>query len=220
VALTHGRIVRGDTLAAREATAADPVLAPGPSHAQARRVAREAADGHVEAAAVIERATARAAAMLAEAEVSVATAAARMAREAQELEAAKLAAAWVGLRAREERTAERDLDRAVSMATALAERLLGASLEVDPTKIVLLAKHALAEARGARRATVEAHPDDAAALAKDLAVLGFPADALDIRPNAALARGDLTLHTDLGILDAKLPARLEHLAAALRDALR
>jgi flagellar biosynthesis/type III secretory pathway protein FliH len=220
VALTHGRVVRGDTEAARGATASDPVLAPGPSRAQARRVAREAADGHVEAAAVLDRATALASAVLADAQSAVAAAAAKAAHEARENEAAKLAAAWLALHARQERVAERDLDRAVSMAAALAERLVGASLEIAPAKIALLAKQALAEARGARRAVIEAQPEDAATLARHVAELGFPPDAIEVRPNATLARGDLALHTDLGILDAKLPARLEHLAAALRDALR
>jgi flagellar biosynthesis/type III secretory pathway protein FliH len=220
VALSHGRIVRRDTEAALGATAADPVVAPGPSRAQARRVAREAADGHVEAAAVLERATARAAALLADAQASVAKASAKAAQEAQENEAAKLAAAWLALRAREEQIAERDLDRAVSLAAALAERLVGASLEVAPATIALLAKQALTEARGARRAVIDAHPDDAAMLLRHVSELGFPVDAIEVRSNAALARGDLSLHTDLGILDAKLPARLEHLAAALRDALR
>jgi flagellar biosynthesis/type III secretory pathway protein FliH len=220
VALTHGRIVRRDTEAAVRATAADPVLMPGPSRAQAHRIAREAADGHAEAAAVIERATTSAATIMAEAQAAVTTAAARAAHEARENEAAKLAAGWLALRAREERVAERDLDRTVSMAAALAERLVGASLDVAPAKIALLAKQALAEARGARRIVIDAHPEDAATLSRHVSELGFPADAIEVRPNAALARGDLTLHTDLGILDAKLPARLEHLAAALRDALR
>jgi flagellar biosynthesis/type III secretory pathway protein FliH len=220
VALTAGHIVRGDTVAAGEAVPSAPVIRPGPSPAQARRVAREAADGHLEAAAVVARANERAGVILAHAEATVAEAAAKGAREAREREAAKLAAAWLALHAREERAAERDLDRAVTMAAALAERLLGTSLALDPTKITLLAKQALAEARGARRAVVEAHPEDAATLARDVSELGFPADAIEVRPNAALARGDLALHTDLGTLDAKLPARLDHLAAALRDALR
>ncbi len=84
-------------------------------------------------------------------------------------EAAKVAAAWLALRAREEQIAEQDLDRAVALAAALAERLIGASLDVAPAKIALLAKQALTEARGARRAVIDAHPDDAATLIRHVA---------------------------------------------------
>jgi flagellar biosynthesis/type III secretory pathway protein FliH len=41
-----------------------------------------------------------------------------------------------------------------------------------------------------------------------------------VRSDAALARGELRLHTDLGTIDARLAPRFERLAAALRDAIK
>ena len=74
--------------------------------------------------------------------------------------------------------------------------------------------------RGARRAVIEAHPLDADELcAAPRRARPRPAVGRG-RRDAALARGALRLHTDLGTIDAQLAPRLERLAAALRDALR
>jgi flagellar assembly protein FliH len=105
------------------------------------------------------------------------------------------------------------------VAVALAERLLGASLRLDAARIADIASAAIAEARGARRILIEAHPADAEALRHSLGAAVSEAQAVDIRANEALARGDLRLQTDIGTIDAKLAPRLERLAAALRDAI-
>jgi flagellar assembly protein FliH/type III secretion protein L len=103
---------------------------------------------------------------------------------------------------------------------ALAERLLGAALALDPSRIRELARGVLEEARGARRAIVEAHPLDAEELRTRLSADGLDLQSLEVRSDEALARGELRLHTDLGTIDARLTPRFERLAAALRDALR
>jgi flagellar biosynthesis/type III secretory pathway protein FliH len=144
----------------------------------------------------------------------------RAAKEAEEREQAKLAAAWIALRAREEKRADVDLDRAVQLATVLAERLIGAALEIDPAKAVALAKHALSEARGARRATILAHPEDAAALAARIDALGMPDGTVTVLADDSCSRGSLAIQTELGIVDARLHPQLERLAVALREALR
>jgi flagellar biosynthesis/type III secretory pathway protein FliH len=77
----------------------------------------------------------------------------------------------------------------------------------------------LAEARGARRAVVDAHPEDAAALAAEVKAGGFDVAALEVREDSSLARGELRLHTDLGKIEARLAPRFERLAAAVRGAL-
>jgi len=91
---------------------------------------------------------------------------------------------------------------------------------VHPERIVEMAKRALEEVRGARKATIEAHPLDADVLKAHLDALGLPAEAAEIVGKDDLSRGSLVLHTDLGTLDAKLAPQLDRLAAALRDALR
>jgi flagellar assembly protein FliH/type III secretion protein L len=149
-----------------------------------------------------------------------ATALAKAATDAEEAARTAWASAWLALRAAEETRATRDLDRTVELASLLAERLLGEALRLDPARIALLARQALAEARGARRVEIEAHPGDVAELASHLAELGLPDAAVTIVPQVDLARGSLRLHTDVGSIDAALPLRLERLARALRDALR
>ena len=146
-------------------------------------------------------------------------AAADAAREAAEAEQAKLAAMHLALRAAEDQRAERDLDRAISLATVLAERLIGVAVAHDPAVVAHLARQALAEARGARRVRIEAHPLDAEALRRHVSSLA-QGTVVDITENADLGRGSLCVHTDLGTLDAKLTPRLERLADALRDALK
>ncbi|MEO8877968.1 MAG: FliH/SctL family protein [Polyangiaceae bacterium] len=129
----------------------------------------------------------------------------------------KLAAAYLLLKSREERLLETNLDRMTELAVALAERLVGTALEMTPEKITAMAQAALLEAKGARKARIEANPIDVDALREHTESLG---DAIVVEPNAELARGSLILHTDLGTLDARLTPQLERLARALRDALR
>ncbi len=130
---------------------------------------------------------------------------------------AKLAAAYLLLRKREDQMVESSLDRTTELAVALAERLIGGALEIAPEKIVDMAKTALFESKGARKTRIEGNPIDVGALREHTDSLG---ESIVIEPNADLARGSLVLHTDLGTIDARLTPQLERLARALKDALR
>ncbi|HEX7664650.1 MAG TPA: FliH/SctL family protein [Polyangiaceae bacterium] len=130
---------------------------------------------------------------------------------------ATTAALWLALKARQEQALEANLDRTTELAVALAERIVGAAIELDPKTIGKMASALLAEARGAKKALFEANPLDVEALRVETAFLG---DAVAIEPNTELARGSLVLHTDLGTVDGRLTPQLERLAEALRDALR
>jgi flagellar biosynthesis/type III secretory pathway protein FliH len=215
VTTPRARILRGT-----EATRAAPLLAPGPGTTQRRRIAREELEGRLVAESVVREAQARADAMMARARDDAAIAGAEAARAARERADAQLAAQWLALREAEGQRLERDTDRVVAAASVLAERLLGAALELDPARIADIARGVLAEARGARRAVLEAHPLDAEALRRHLTTAGLDVQSVDVREDEALARGALRLHTDVGIIDAQLAPRLERLADALRDALR
>ncbi|MEO7111185.1 MAG: FliH/SctL family protein, partial [Polyangiaceae bacterium] len=103
------------------------------------------------------------------------------------------------------------------LAVALAERLIGGALALTPEIIAAMADAALSEAKGAKKARIEANPIDVDALREHTVSLG---ESIVIEPNAELARGSLVLHTDLGTIDARLTPQLERLARALRDALR
>ncbi len=134
--------------------------------------------------------------------------------------AAKVAARALALRHHEARADERTLDRNVELARLLAERLLGESLRVAPEQVIALAKQALAEARGARRISLVAHPDDARILEQSLPSLGLDPMTAQVRADATRSRGNLRIETEIGVLDAELAPQLERLALKLRESLR
>jgi flagellar biosynthesis/type III secretory pathway protein FliH len=185
-----------------------------------RRVPREIVDAHDAARAILARAEEAAKELVAQARAAASSVVALATEEARQAEAAKLAGLFLALRQREEARAEADLERAIKLAVMLSERLVGAALEVHPDRIVEMARRALEEARGARKVTIAAHPLDADALRRKVGELGFSLGLLEIALDPTLSRGSLSLHTDLGTLDARLNPQLDRLAAALRDALR
>jgi flagellar biosynthesis/type III secretory pathway protein FliH len=211
----RARVVKGDA-----AARAEPWLAPGASAAQRRRIAREEIEARLEAERLVQEAQATAEALVAQGRRDAQALSERAGRDAQQDADTKLAARWLALRQAEGAALSRDADRVVALAVVLAERLLGAALELSPACIADLARGVLDEARGARRATVEAHPLDAESLRNHLSTAGLEVHAVEVRESEVLARGELLLHTDLGTIDAKLAPRLDRLAEALRDALR
>ena len=208
------RIVR-----AGDGAAVVPVLAPGPSVTQRRRIVRQELEAKLAAEALVADARSTAASIVERARAQAVEEAASALREAREDANAKLVAQWVALRREEGKALARQQDQVVTLAVALAERLLGKALRLDPSAIADLARTVLAEAQGARRAVVRAHPLDADQLRAHLSTAGLDFETVEVRSDDALERGELKLHTDLGILDAKLAPRFARLADALRDAL-
>jgi flagellar assembly protein FliH len=201
-------ISRARVLPRADAPRGEPLVSPRRGEAQRRHMAREELEARLAAERALEAARAEAAAVVAEA-----------VRNARGEADALLVARWVALRDAERRRWAEHSDRVVALAVVLAERLLGASLELDSARIAEIARTVLAEAGGARRAVIDAHPLDAAALAAELSEAPLGLESVEIRPDATLARGELRLHTDVGTIDARLAPRFERLATALRDAL-
>ncbi len=210
----RARIVRG-----ADGATLEPLLKPQAALASHRRVAREEVEAHLAAERIEQQARAQAEAILAEARAHAVAAGQQAQAEARDQAHAQAIAQWVAVRRGEVARTQAEADRIVALAVLLAERLVGATLEIAPGRIAQLAQGVLAEARGARRATIDAHPDDARHLREQLATLGAAAGSVDVRDDPSLARGALRLHTDVGTLDAQLAPRLERLAVALRDAL-
>ncbi len=214
-------LVRARIIPARDAAGASsarpelPVLTP----AHHRRIAADEVRARDAAAEVLAAAHREADAMLAAARLAAQKVGEDAGAEAREAVEAKAAALFLRLKQEDERRAERDLDRAVALAVVLSERLLGAALEQDPHYIVSLARQALAEARGARRATIDASPLDAEALQRHLVDAGFDSHAVEIHLDPSMSRGSLRITTNLGALDARLRPQLERLARALRETL-
>jgi flagellar assembly protein FliH len=193
-------------------------MSPGPSPSQRKRIAREELEARLEAERIVREAREEADRVIGNAQRQAADAGVRALRDAEEQAHAALAARWLALREAERRELEAGGGRVLALAVALAERLLGASLELDPGRVADLARQVVAEAGGARRAVIDAHPLDADALRRHLTGAGLDLQSIEVREDSSLARGDLRLHTDLGTIDARLASRFDRLAAALRDA--
>jgi flagellar biosynthesis/type III secretory pathway protein FliH len=211
----RARIVRGEA-----AAGATPLLRPGPSKTQRRRIAREEIEARLAAERIVQEARATADAVVQQAHEEGRTAAAEAQRQARIEADTQLAARWIALRDKESKRIDSDAERIVPIAVVLAERLIGTALALDPARIAPLAATVFAEARGARRASIQAHPVDAEALRRHLHDAGLDPASVEVLADDGLARGALRLHTDVGIIDARLSPRLERLAEALRDALR
>jgi flagellar biosynthesis/type III secretory pathway protein FliH len=182
-------------------------------------VRREVLEAAERAHSLIAAAEARAAHIVKEAEYAAAELRLRAEAEGRADAAAKIAARALALRHHEARADERSLDRSVELARLLAERLLGESLRVAPEQVTALARQALGEARGARRISVVAHPEDAKILEHSLPALGLDAAAVQVRPDSTRTRGNLRIETEIGALDAELAPQLERLALKLRESL-
>lgn len=171
------------------------------------------------AQALLAAAEARAAKLLDDAKRAAAELHLRAEAEARADAAATIAARALLIRHHEARADERSLDRSVELARLLAERLLGESLRVAPEQVVALARNALSEARGARRITLVAHPEDAKLLELSLPALGLDPATAAVRSDPGRARGNLRIETEIGVLDAELAPQLDRLALKLRESL-
>lgn len=182
-------------------------------------VRREVLEAAERAARIMSHAEATAARIVSDAERAAAELRLRAEAEGRADAAAKIAARALALRQHEARADERELNRSVDLARLLAERLLGESLRVTPEQVIGLARQALAEARGARRITLVAHPEDAKLLEISLPALGLDPNVASVRADAARARGNLRIETEIGVLDAELAPQLERLSLKLRESL-
>jgi flagellar biosynthesis/type III secretory pathway protein FliH len=214
VTLAKGRVIRGSASAAARNVKTDGIGEP-----RGRVVPRVLVDAARDAADRVNRADQKARAVIDDAERAALSIREKARAEGRDEGAAELAAAWVRLRNEQAARDARDLDRTVDLARAMAERLLGEALRLDPTTIVAVARQALASARQARRIAVKAHPADAEALRRDLGALGLEQVAIEIHADETRPRGSLLFETDLGFLDADLPLQLDRLARSLRNGL-
>jgi flagellar biosynthesis/type III secretory pathway protein FliH len=215
MAVARGRIVSADQSAARDAKRAIAVAAP--SIALGRVIKKDAADARVEARRIVEQAEREARDLVEKANRAARDIKAEAERAGREDGAHRFAAAYLKLRQEQATRDERDLSRSIDLARAMAERLIGESLEIDPRRVTAIARQTLAHVRRVRKVSVFAHPDDADVLRQDIERLGLEGAAIEIHAEPARSRGSLLFRTDLGTLDADLSLQLDRLAAAMRD---
>jgi len=184
-----------------------------------RVVPKALVDASAEASRILAKARVEAQTLVAAAERRAADLKLLAEAEARAEASAKLAAHALSLATHEAKADERALERTVALARLLAERLLGASLSLSPEQVVALARQALAEARGARRLAIVAHPEDALLLSDALPSLGVAIETVRVVADGSRARGSLRIETDIGVLDADLAPQLDRLALRLRETL-
>ena len=214
--LEVGRVVKAEALSGAITVTLDVADKTLPRGQLVRRDVLEAAD---RAERLISAAEERATRIVNDAERAAAELRLLAEAEGRADAAAKVAARAIALRHHEARAEERELSRSVELARLLAERLLGESLRVAPEQVIALARQALAEARGARRITVVAHPEDAVILLHSLPALGLDPSTAQVRADPARTRGNLRIETEIGVLDAELSPQLERLSLKLRESL-
>lgn len=212
----QGRIIKADGLA--HATRV-PFELDDKTLPRGQIVRREVLEAAERARELLAAAEARAAKLISDAERVAAELRLRAEAEARADASAKIAARALALRHHELQADERALDRSVELARLLAERLLGESLRVAPEQVTALARNALSEARGARRITLVAHPEDAKLLEISLPGLGLDQAVAVVRPDPTRARGNLRIETEIGVLDADLAPQLDRLSLKLRESL-
>jgi flagellar assembly protein FliH/type III secretion protein L len=217
MSLAFGRVV-----SAADARAAEPVKPAShpPSPARFAHVApKPVVDAQARAARIIADAEALAARLLEQGRADLEALHEQVVEGARAAGSARLAAEFLALRALEDQTDARSLDRLIELSRLLAERLLGEALVLDPSRVVALAEQALREARGARRICILAHPEDVPLLERALSS-GRVGHVAQILADGARARGSLRFETEIGSLDADVAPQLDRLAERLREALQ
>jgi flagellar biosynthesis/type III secretory pathway protein FliH len=182
-------------------------------------VPRVVADAQARAAAIVRTARDEARQILTQAEASADDLILQQQARARADALCLVVGEALELRKRQAELSKNALERSIGFATLLAERLLGEELEQKPERVRALARQALKEAAGARQAVLIANPRDAAELRAGLAGLSGLLDSLGIEEDAGLARGQLRVETELGVIEADLRGQLQRLATQLKKLL-
>ncbi len=217
--IAHGRVLRRASHAPsnEKAVRYQPVPPAPYSPALGRVLKRSHVEARAQADRIVDEARARARQIVAESEREAVAVRREAYDQAHQQAAVELAIAWTRVRAEDASHDAREVERTVGLARAMAERLLGESLSLEPERIRAIAQQALAMVRQAQSVHLFAHPDDAEVLQAEIGALGLEPSVLWIHADAERPRGSLLLRTDLGTLDADLSLQLDRLVAALRS---
>ncbi len=182
-----------------------------------RRIPSSTIAASEQAQKILHQARTEAARLVAVAEQQAADARLRAQVEGRADGVAAVAARAIALSAWEAAAEERQRERLIDLARALAERLLGEQLRLHPETVVALAEQVLAEGSGARRVRLVAHPDDLPHLRAELSRIAGATRTVELVADEKRARGELRMETEIGTLDAELAPQLARLAAHLRE---
>ncbi len=109
--------------------------------------------------------------------------------------------------------------RAVELALALAEKVLGVALAADPALVCEVVEGALRRLSDLDGIAIELHPDDVELVGAWIGASGKNARvAIDVRPERRVGRGGCIVRTSEGAIDARLPEQLAVAGELLREA--
>jgi flagellar assembly protein FliH len=134
---------------------------------------------------------------------------------------AALAEAEAAIRAREEeflRAAERS---AVELAIAIAEKIVGGTVEARPEMVLDVVGGALLRTAARHRLVIEVNPDDLELVsenAEGLAAKLGGVQRLDVVAERRIERGGCIVRTEEGEIDARVGAQLDRVAELLAEA--
>lgn len=139
------------------------------------------------------------------------------------LPAEALASAHAALGAERERAGDAAEEAAIELALALAEKALGAALEVRPEHVVDVVRGGLRRLLERDRVVVFVHPEDLEivrasvdGLQSQLGGIG----ALDVQAERRVARGGAIVRTATAEVDGRLETQLERAREAMVEGLR
>jgi type III secretion protein L len=106
----------------------------------------------------------------------------------------------------------------VKLAVAIAKKIIGRSIELNPGTVLQTAKEVLRGVRSQRRVTIKVHPSDEDGLreqAGSLKMLGAEVGELVIVGNPSIEAGGCIVESDLGVIDAQIGTQLASIENAL-----
>lgn len=145
--------------------------------------------------------------------------AAEIRRRAAEESRAEAAALLVRAREHTGATLERAGEQLTRLAVAIAEKLLGEALRLDPARVEQIVAGCVQRvgAQGGRRIVLRVSPEDLAIVERALPRLGrlVEADQLQVQPDPAVGPGGCLVDSELGQLDGRLETQLQAILQAL-----
>ncbi|HEY1370798.1 MAG TPA: FliH/SctL family protein [Gaiellaceae bacterium] len=130
-----------------------------------------------------------------------------------------LAAVVDGVAAAEERFVAAAELRSVELAIALAEKIVGAALELRPELVVEIVTGALRRSVDRDRLVVEVNPDDVELVRHSVTESAdrLGVGRLEVVAERRVARGGCVVRTSEGEIDARISEQLERAGELLRD---
>jgi flagellar assembly protein FliH len=122
------------------------------------------------------------------------------------------------LQAEKRELVEQAEHNSVELAFMLAQKIIGAELEVKPGRVADIARLALEQVLDCNKVELKVNPEDLSYLKTmqdDLAALLSNNATLELRADKALERGSCVIETERGLLDARIASQLQTLHANL-----